>query len=70
MEDDQKPPTEDEIAFGAGAWVYCRAHMKPHETGWCGVGNRDKIGLGVKTAQEAIDKCREWGFELYADLRP
>lgn len=60
-----KPPTEDEIAFGADAWVYCRAHVRAHQTGWCGVSNRDKVGLGVTTAQEAYAKCREWGFPLY-----
>jgi hypothetical protein len=69
MEDEQKPPTEDEEAFGVGAWVYCRQHMRAHQTGWCGVSPRDKVGLGVKTAQEAIDRCRAWGFPLYSDLQ-
>lgn len=62
-----KPPTEDEIAFGRDAWVYCKAHMKAHQTGWCGVSPRDKVGLGVTTAQEAYAKCRDWGFALYSD---
>jgi hypothetical protein len=56
---------EDVAAFGRGAWVYCRQHVKPHPTGWCGVSPRDKIGLGVKTAQDALEKCREWGFDIY-----
>lgn len=64
------PPTDDVAAFGVDAWVYCRQHMKAHQTGWCGVGNRDKVALGVTTAEEAEAKCREWGFELYADLFP
>ena len=59
--------TEDEIAFGKHAWVYCRQHCRPHQTGWCGVGPQDKVGLGVDNAQAAVAKCREWGFELYAD---
>lgn len=55
---------EDEVVFGRGAWVYCRQHCRPHETGWCGVGVGDKVGLGVDTAEAAYTKCREWGFEL------
>lgn len=60
-----KPPTEDAIVFGADAWVYCRQHMRPHPTGWCGVSVRDKVGLGVTDAKAAYAKCEEWGFELY-----
>lgn len=59
--------TEDVAAFGKDAWVYCKQHMKAHQTGWCSVSPRDKVGLGVQTAQEAYDKCREWGFPLYVD---
>lgn len=65
---DNQEPTEDELAFGKDAWVYCNQHMRAHQTGWCGVSPRDKVGLGVKTAQEAEAKCRAWGFELYVDL--
>lgn len=61
------PPTEDVAAFGKDAWVYCNQHMRAHQTGWCSVAARDKVGLGVKTAEEAEVKCRAWGFELYAD---
>jgi hypothetical protein len=59
--------TEDVTAFGRDVWVYCRQHMKVHQTGWCSVGVYDKIGLGVKTAQEGIEKCREWALPLYQD---
>ncbi len=61
-------PTEDEIVFGVKAWVYCRQHMKPHMTGWCGVGNRDKVGLGLfgqPSAKRAYEKCKEFGLEIY-----
>jgi hypothetical protein len=67
--DEQKQLTEDEQAFGVGAWVYCNQHMRAHQTGWCSVSPRDKVGLGVATGREAYDKCREWGFALYADLQ-
>ena len=56
---------DDTAAFGRNAWVYCKQHMKAHQTGWCGVSPRDKIGLGVDTAEAAYAKCRDWGFELY-----
>lgn len=58
---------EDVAAFGRNAWVYCSQHMKVHQTGWCSVSVRDKIGLGVKTAQEGEAKCRQFGLELYRD---
>jgi len=71
MEPDKEiEATEDVIAFGKDAWVYCNQHLKAHETGWCTVSPRDKVGLGVKTAAEAYEKCRAWGFVLYADLHP
>lgn len=60
----QRPPTEDEAAFGKDAWVYCKQHCYPHQTGWCSVSPRDKVGLGVKTAEEAYEKCRAWEFPL------
>lgn len=64
----RKPPTEDELAFGKDAWIYCNQHCRPHQTGWCTVAPRDKVGLGVSTGEEAMAKCRAWKFPLYADL--
>lgn len=61
---DEQP---DVAAFGRGAWVYCNQHLKPHPTGWCSVSPRDKVGLGVNTAKEAYQKCRDWGFKIYND---
>jgi len=62
-----KPLTEDEAVFGVNAWVYCSQHMKVHQTGWCSVAARDKVGLGAATVHEGLDKCRELGLALYAD---
>jgi hypothetical protein len=59
--------TEDEMAFGKDAWIYCSQHMRPHETGWCSVSPRDKVGLGVATAEDAYQKCRDWGFPLFRE---
>lgn len=61
---------KDVEAFGADAWVYCSAHRRPHETGWCSVSPREKVGLGVKTAKQALEKCRAWGFSLACDDPP
>lgn len=61
------PPTEDVAAFGAGAWIYCSQHMKPHQTGWCTVSVRDKVGLGVDNAKAALEKCRAWKFPIYGE---
>lgn len=61
---DEQP---DVAAFGRGAWVYCSQHMKPHQTGWCSVSVRDKIGLGVSTAEEAYTKCRDWKLPIYGE---
>jgi len=55
----------DVQAFGRDQWVYCRQHVKPHETGWCSVGVYDKIGLGVQTADEAYAKCEAWGLPIF-----
>ena len=57
----------DIAAFGRGAWVYCNQHMNAHPTGWCSVNPRDKVALGVTTAEEAAEKCRAWGFKLHGD---
>lgn len=61
------PPTEDVAAFGKDAWIYCSQHMKPHQTGWCTISPRDKIGLGVDTAEAAYEKCRAWKFPIYGE---
>ena len=62
--------TEDEIAFGKDAWVYCNAHMSAHQTGWCTVNPRNKVGLGVTSAAEAEGKCRQWHFVLSREMHP
>ena len=54
--------TEDEKIFGKGKWVYCRQHLQPHLTGWCGVSPREKVGLGVSTKEKAYEKCIIWNF--------
>lgn len=63
------PPTEDVAAFGKDAWIYCSAHRGSHQTGWCTVSVRDKIGLGVDNADAAYEKCRAWKFPIYGEKK-
>lgn len=62
---DAKELTEDAKVFGVGQWVYCNQHLRPHETGWCTVSARDKIGLGVSNSKDAYEKCQAWGLRIY-----
>jgi hypothetical protein len=60
-----EPQSDDEKAFGVGAWVYCSQHRNPHQTGWCTVSVRDKIGLAVDSAEAALNKCYDFGLKIY-----
>lgn len=60
---------EDEIF---GDWVYCRQHLRPHETGWCTVSNDDKLGLGIEgktidSQRKAYAKCRRMELPIYGE---
>ncbi|MFM7009089.1 MAG: hypothetical protein ACKO0Z_07105 [Betaproteobacteria bacterium] len=57
--------TEDAEVFGESVWVYCKSHLRPHDTGWCTVPASDKIALEAKTYADAVEECNERGFELY-----
>ena len=56
--------TEDEIAFGRKAYVYCRQHLRPHMTGWCSVNNNQKIKLESKNEIDAFIECQEKKYTL------
>lgn len=59
--------TEDEKVFGKNAWVYCSQHLNAHETGWCGVSVRDKLGLGIvghENGKKALQKCKDFNLTL------
>lgn len=47
---------------GMGAWVYCKQHVRPHETGWCTVDVRDKVALKALTAEEALAEVEARGL--------
>lgn len=61
----------EDVVFGD--WVYCGQHLRAHPTGWCTVGNQDKLGIGPmkgtveEQAEEANQKCRRLGLKLYGD---
>lgn len=43
-------------------FVYCKSHLRVHETGWCGVGNNRKIPLLATTYDEAVTEARDLGL--------
>lgn len=66
--------TQDEIVFGANTWVYCSQYRRPHQTGWCTVDVRDKLGLGIavakphrESAKAAYEKCRAFGLPIFGE---
>jgi hypothetical protein len=66
---------EERETFGENTWVYCDQHMRPHLTGWCTVGVRNKTKLNFtpsgdhqEDCKAAVAECRARGFELYADF--
>lgn len=61
----KKPPTEDQIAFGRNAWIYCDQHLRPHTTGWCTVSSRNKIKLDAGDYTEAVAECIKHGYTIY-----
>lgn len=61
----RNPPTEDEIAFGRNAWIYCDQHMRPHMTGWCSVSSHHKKPLENKTEIEAYAECKVKNYKIY-----
>lgn len=58
--------TEDFEVFG-DTWVYCNQHLRPHTTGWCTVGVKNKVGLGVTCEKEAYEKCKHFNFTIFRD---
>jgi hypothetical protein len=59
--------TEDEEAFGARKYVYCKSHLRPHTTGWCTVAAEDKVDLDTTDRDLAYKKARELGFKIYGE---
>ena len=58
--------TEDAKKFGADVWVYCRQHLRPHQTGWCTVSVDQKVLLEATSAEAAYAECKQKGFHIYS----
>lgn len=41
-----------------GSFVFCSQHCCAHSTGWCTVGNEDKVALKATTLEEAIEESK------------
>lgn len=59
--------TDDARKWGERAIIYCRSHMRPHETGWCTVPVTDKLKLHAADLATADDECRRFGLPLFSD---
>jgi hypothetical protein len=58
--------TSDEEYFGRNVWVYCNQHLRPHQTGWCSVHNRNKTKLDATTQAEAYAECEAKGLKIWS----
>ena len=62
----EEQTTEDARVFGAHAWIYCRQHLRPHETGWCTVDVDQKVKLDATSMEAAYTECKERDFHIYS----
>lgn len=59
--------TDDELRFGADKWVYCKAHVRPHTTGWCTVPHTEKVLLKSTNYHDARQETKDLGFKIYGE---
>ena len=48
-----------------GAYVYCKSHVGPHSTGWCGVGLDNKMPLDADSPEAAFQECKRLGLPVH-----
>jgi hypothetical protein len=48
-----------------GKYVYCKQHVAPHNTGWCTVGNDEKIPLKAEDNQSAFWEVADMGLTIH-----
>lgn len=48
-----------------GTYVYCAQHVGPHVTGWCSVGNDQKLGLPATNLDEAYEWVKFLGLPIH-----
>jgi hypothetical protein len=56
----EKPAGDEHL----GTFVYCKQHLRPHNTGWCTAHALDKIGLKATTREAAYDEVRANGWTI------
>lgn len=59
-----KRPAGDEHM---GRFVYCKAHVSPHSTGWRTVPPDDKIPLKAQIDKDAFAGARAMGLPIYGE---
>ena len=59
--------TEDAKTFGENVWVYCRQHLRPHQTNWCTVSVDQKELLEATSMEAAYAECKQRGFTSYSN---
>lgn len=59
--------TDDEREFGRDRWVYCKAHVRPHITGWCTVSASEKVLLDARAPDDAAAEAKAKGFKIYGE---
>ncbi len=42
-----------------GKWVWCKEHLRAHQTGWCTVSPDRKVALKATTVEEVASEVRE-----------
>ena len=57
----------EDLEFGEGVWIYCKSHMRAHQTGWCTVPKDNKVPLDATNHNDAVVECRQKGFALFDD---
>lgn len=64
--DEEKKAGDEEM----GAWVYCTQHVRPHTTGWCTVGVRDKRPLKARNSEQAYKEVKDIGWPIFGHKEP
>jgi hypothetical protein len=60
----RNPPEDSQML---ATWVYCKQHVRPHTTGWCTVGVRDKVALAAKNRESAYAEARALGYAIHGE---
>jgi hypothetical protein len=59
----------DDTVFGT-KYIYCGAHVRPHESGWCTVGIDNKGPLQATEREAVYQEVRDLGLPIYGETAP